>query len=348
MMFRESAIEWQINKQWQRIMEQAVLFSYLFFKGLVKHAIQLFCYLLPASLSAQVNYSWEKTATLDITRKHGSSVCVADSVVYVLGGFDGSSIDRNFYELKGDRLSKLDIKYPGKSFISDIIFYADSTFYVGGGQETNHSHYSEKDFWKYDLRTRKWDRLNKLPFAYQGAPEVHHRPDGTPYVVVARHDGHNIGLPACIYTYSIADDKWTLESICPDKYLLHPRTFVINEELYVFFESFKYANWFSGELMKYNFAAKRWSTLAKFPFSKRLACFAFSDGTNGFVGGGFYDEALDDIYRYDPSKDQWSFANTLENKILMANTWTVGNQHYIGFGLYQPIGLINIWRLRKE
>ena len=314
----------------------------------MRSPLLLFILLLPSALIAQISYSWDKVATLDVDKTQGCSTIVQDSTLFVLGVAKEKDIDKNFYRLQGTDFTRTEVKYPGRGWIINMMFCADSVIYVGGGRHLPSAYYTQQDFWKYNLRSKKWKRLRDLPFFYLGAPQIQQSGNGETYVVISNFVD-KAEVPAThIYHYSKDDDRWRVESMCPDTTLFHPKTFLINEELYVFFENFRYANWFSGQFMKYNFERKRWTSLAKFPFGKRIASFAFSDGANGFVGGGMYDAPLDDVYRYDPNADQWSFAGTLESKLYFSNTWKIRDEHFVGFGVYEADRPVHIWKLRKK
>jgi N-acetylneuraminic acid mutarotase len=269
----------------------------------------------------------------------------------VFGGSTGRSLDRNFYSLEAQGLKRLDLSYPGSGFAQNIMFHVDSALYLGGGVDSMINRSSNTEFWKYDLRQRSWQRLGDLPFSYLGPPEVQQLSDGSTYLIISAYTGTDLPVSTRIYRYSLEDDLWSLESECPDKLLFHAKTFVISDQLYLFFEANRYANQFSGDLMKYDFLTREWKRLEKFPFAPRMATFAFADGQSGFVGGGSFSTPFNDVYTYDPAKNHWSLITTLDRSIFFGNAWTVGNSQFIGFGIQaapeSPRQLF-IWQCRKK
>jgi hypothetical protein len=327
---------------------------------------------------AKDHYIWEKAGQLKGQVLLGNRVAVADSMVYSFGGFDtlraqGAELysRRDGHRELGDlriyadeKLIRDTVHYPGEGFTRNLFFYSRGSLYVGGGHDSGGSTYAFPDFWRYDLKKHTWSRLRDIPFYYARAPYVYPNDSGALILAATlRNDQFKEATPA-LFQYNTYDDTWSLKSQIlkptdlaqtpPDsiiKSTLEPVSFRVDSVIYVLLLN---PCGFSGDcpnsFFKLSLSDGTWTALPPFPGTIKISCFAFSDGTYGYLGGGIgkgpYTSRV--VYRYDPMREEWTRIEDIPNGLRYAQGWNFRGETYLGFGITDEKDRIDFYKLKQK
>ena len=80
----------------------------------------------------------------------------------------------------------------------------------------------------------------------------------------------------------------------------------------------------------------QWTRLANFTGSARLDAVSFVIAGIGYIGTGSLlssSKTLNDIWKYDPLTNQWTFVSYMPNPRYFATAFTINNKAYIGYGI---------------
>ncbi len=329
---------------------------------------------------AKDHYIWEKAGQIKGRVKVGNSVAVGDSVVYSFGGIDTirgqwagwqpfTRDDRHLAQgelsfWSDGKLERDSIHYPGKGFYHNLFFYNNGFLYVGGGHDSGASLYAWPDFWRYDLNQHLWSRLRDIPIYYRHRLYVYPNDSGALILAATlKNELFKEATPALLQ-YNATDDTWSLKSQIlkatdlavtpPEGFIsgaLEPIPFRIENDLYILLLS---TCGFGGDcpnsFFKLSMSDGKWIALPPFPGTIKAHCFAFSDGTYGFVGGGIGAGPFNSrvVYRYDPRREEWSRIEDLPNGLRRAVGWNFRGENYVGFGLTDELDRIVIYKLKEK
>jgi N-acetylneuraminic acid mutarotase len=262
----------------------------------------------------------------------------------------------------GRKLVRDSMAYPGHGFMNNLFFIRDSSMYIGGGFDSGAGHYTYQDFWRYDMCSHEWARLQDLPFYYHHPLSVFAE-DGRIVVLVARLGGEKLqhAVPV-FYEYFPENDTWkTISRELPVTQLAHtsidkaslglyPVSFRIRDEVFVFFQI-----WETGVNSFYKFSLKdaEWTELPPFPGTTKdlISAFAVSDGVYGYIGGGWGRKRVDnskEVFRYDPELQKWEQIKDLPLGVRYAKGWRYKGESYVGFGINDKDLTVIVWKLRQK
>ena len=202
------------------------------------------------------------------------------------------------------------------------------------GSYFNDSSYM-RDWWQYVPATNQWTRLASYPNNYTDRA-TSFRGDGELYVGY----GFSWQYRRDMFRYSIAENRWDSIDVGVGFHGYPARSFGgtgCTCQHRHFMGTGYYGNslnWWA-EFMPEG----RWVARTAVPGRTRtLAASAATDKYIWLCGGMHYGgvntngEVLQDIYRYNPETDQWTFAAVMPQRLLNHVMFTVGNRVYFGLG----------------
>lgn len=234
---------------------------------------------------------------------------------------------------------------PRRGFDLNIFFIKDSFLYVGGGKDSNESRYSERDFWKADLRTGKWTALKELPFIYQGKATMmiaNGRVWGAVPVYGRTSASTIAGMYLTIYKYDDVNDDWQRISYLPLRDDSWPGCFMINGKIYCLPGTYGKYTILGGEESSatnesqchiYDTLTGQWSTAADYPGDATRLGFAIAINGFGYAGGG--GGRLTNsraVYEYDPSLNRWNRIADLPCEARWLSAWAEKGVLFVGYG----------------
>lgn len=86
---------------------------------------------------------------------------------------------------------------------------------------------------------------------------------------------------------------------------------------------------------KFDLASKQWTRLNNFPGSARGSAISFVLNGYGFIGAGNKfgtEKTLNDLWKYNPLTDSWTFCSYIPNSRFGALAFTANSKAYIGYG----------------
>lgn len=323
---------------------------------------------------AKDHYIWEKVGQIKGRRLLGNSIAVVDSVVYSFGGYipidslgfwtTRGMLNQEMNVISDGKLIRDSIQYPGRGFYYNVFFHSGQSLYIGGGRDSGAARYAESDFWRYDLKSRSWSRLQDIPF-YYARPLFIVPNDSGALILAATLKGEDFRESApALLQYNSKNDTWTVKSrilkatdltvVPPEGYIYGHAdlaTFRIENDLYVLLIGARGFGVYSPvSFFKLGMNDGIWTPLPPFPGSTRDFCFAFSDGMYGFVGGGMSYLGTNSrvAYRYDPRREEWTRIEDLPIGLRRSVGWNFKGENFLGFGLADETDRILIYKLKQK
>lgn len=313
------------------------------------------------------SYHWERVMHLKGRVLFTNEIACTDSDMYSFGGFNTVRILHEMNRLEDGHLVTDSISYPGQGFSRNLFFIHDSLLYLGGGHDSNASRYAFNDFWQYNLHTHAWKRLADLPFYYRHSLNAFR--EGTKEIVLVpqlQGDSFRYATPV-FYEYDTENNSWHQiskelnisnlptgggEEIANNGLTL--AAFRIEDNIYVFIQKWCPQSWTCGNsFYKFNIPARTWKELPPFPgntISLGMA-FALSDNRYGYLGGGIdLDKGGNSrlVFRYNPFAEKWERINDMPRGVHWAKGWTFKGDKYVGFGINDKYGTVDVWRLTQK
>ncbi|MFT6850020.1 MAG: N-acetylneuraminic acid mutarotase [Sphingobacteriales bacterium] len=167
------------------------------------------------------------------------------------------------------------------------------------------------DLYEYDPTTDKWKELASCPCLGRRHPAFGITDNGKLYVGLG--DGENASgtfIPGFkdMWEYDIATDTWSQQNDLPGIGRHHPYYFTIENDIYMGFGDNHEAIF--KDFYKFNSVSQSWTKLNDFPGESRVAGAQFVYNGFGFIvdGEGSDHQNLEsgELYKYDPTTDQWT------------------------------------------
>jgi hypothetical protein len=169
--------------------------------------------------------------------------------------------------------------------------------------------------------------------------------DGYGYVAGGRNGSTNL---SDVWRYDPEADSWTQRASMPNGRSFGS-SFSINGKGYVACGHLG-SSGHSNSLWEYDPEADAWSVKTALPSATRYGTFGFVIGDHGYIGGGNTGNAFGpyvaDMWRYDPSNDQWVQMNDLPEPTRYGSTgFAIGDHGYVHSGLEtSQIFVDDLWR----
>lgn len=307
-------------------------------------------------------YEWKRVMNVRPRTLFNNMVATDGTTQWSFGGYNTERVQRVLCRIEGGALINDSIAYPGAGFANNVFFVHDSALYIGGGLDSGKTRFSFEDFWRYDLRAKRWSRLRDLPFYNLHPLSIF--PDSNRIIVLAmalqRPELRNSD-PVC-YSYNPADDRWTVISQQLSRSEIYggadttrtggawAGTFRFGDDLYILLQPWQEID---NSFFRLNLSTGAWSRLKPFPSKERSlsASFAFSDGTFGYMGGGRVRHSggnSREVFRYDPERDAWERIADLPQGVRYAKGWQFRGERYLGFGINDKTETVRIWKLQRK
>ncbi len=151
-----------------------------------------------------------------------------------------------------------------------------------------------------------------------------------------------------MWRYDPINDSWSQVASMPQG-RSHGTSFSINGKGYVLCGHMA-GTFFSNSLWEYDPDSDQWQVRAPLPGNARYSPHGFAIGGFGYVGGGNAGSAtgpyLSDMYKYDPSTDQWTEISGIPDLARYGSTgFAIGGYGYVHGGRISSLDFPNeLWR----
>jgi hypothetical protein len=173
---------------------------------------------------------------------------------------------------------------PGKVSTHTILMDGDSVLYAGGGDSLTCSGYFVKEFWKYNLSSGAWKRLNDLPFYCMASSSF--TINGRNFV---------ISIDRKLWEYKPVTDTWSHISTYPGTGNSEMMIVVCNGKVYI-----GHGRYGDNQIYSYNPQANSWDELLNELPQYRTNPVDFEYGGKIYFGGSLNN----DFWEYDPLLEQ--------------------------------------------
>lgn len=222
----------------------------------------------------------------------------------------------SFKSLRGNWKKVAD--FPGPHRRRIISFVANQNAYIIGGESLEGEEYN--DVWIYDSEADQW--TEKKPFYLQTISTN----NGSAFVI---DDVVYILCSYDMFKYNQIEDSWVRigDGI---SYVRNFMTFALNGKGYA-------VNCYNGAFFEFDPNTELWTNKDNYP-GESYKGVALANDTHGYVGFGFEinsDSYVNELYKYDPTKDVWqrsySFLELGASRIGLAS-FTAKDKLYVGLG----------------
>ena len=158
---------------------------------------------------------------------------------------------------------------------------------------------SDKQFFRYDTETEKWEQLSDFP----GTPRngaVSFSINGKGYIGLGYSS--QVGLLKDWWVYDPERDLWNQSADFPGEARQQALTFVIENNAYVGLG--KYSNK-AQDFWKFNSLTNTWTRISDFEGEWDYGTFSFSIGSKGYVGESS-PVVTSFLWEYEPATDEWT------------------------------------------
>lgn len=224
--------------------------------------------------------------------------------------------------------------FPGLLRVDAADFVIGNKAYLGTGW-CDSTYTGSNDFWEYDAQTDVWTQKASFP-GTQRTGAVGFAIGNKGYIATGIYDVNWTSSFNDIWEYDPTFDSWTQKTSMPAAPRDGAVAFVINNIAYIGCGKNGIAST-SNDFWAYNPATDTWQQKASFPNPAiRHDAFAFSIGSNGYVGGGW---DFIDFYEYNSINDTWTQKNNLlnyPNEAAGVTGFSHANTGYIIGGYWSP------------
>lgn len=186
--------------------------------------------------------------------------------------------------------------FPEGGFYQGVSFSNFEKGFCGLGKNGDYN----LSFYAYDPFTKNWSKMSNF-IGVGRVNSVSFTIDNVAYVGGGFNE--NIGVLSDFYAYDMEDNSWAKIAPLPVA-LQYASAFSIGGNGYVG-TGLNTENESTKQFFKYESSTNSWSSITDFEGEPRYAGVGFSDGENGYVGGGISD-FYKDIWQYSPITDSWS------------------------------------------
>lgn len=306
------------------------------------------CFILSSLFVLMANMTfgiWSPKSTIPSSQGRTASMSfVLKDRIYVVGGYNSSSTPMNQnwqYNPINDSWTQK-ASYPLSSIVSGNTFVINDLGYVVTGKASTGN---TTKVYAYEPNLNLWFPKNDFSgFArYTGSSfEI----NGVGYFGC----GYN-PLTNDIWSYDSNTDSWTQVSSLPSSARQSAVSFSLNGKGYLGLGSLTNHPQYTSltDFWEYKPTFNSWTQKASYPGAGRWACTVYTVGNEGYVGCGIsytlnvgpYTH-YDDIWKYDPQSDSWSFSNTFPSARSATVTAVVNGVVYSGFG-QNSTGILSDW-----
>lgn len=302
-------------------------------------AVYIICCLLWAGCQEQPQMEVKLHECAPMPSPRASATCfVAGNEAYIFGGRDRQDNLRHDlwkYNTATDTWDSIG-EAPMIGRVNPSSCVKDGKVYIGLGFNGKHGRDSSylKDWWEYTPATNAWKKLADYP--------NHYTDDATSFT---GEDALYVGYGFCwnyrrdMFRYTIATDTWDSIDVEAGFMDFPTRSFggtgcTCDRRHFMGTGYYRYSlNWW-GE-----FDGHHWHERASVPGRARTLAASAATEKYIYVSGGVHyggvnttGEVLNDIRRYDPQQDGWTYVAVMNEGLMNHVCFAVGKHVYIGLG----------------
>ncbi len=227
--------------------------------------------------------------------------------------------------------------YPWKKMKDFNGGYNGITGFSVGGKAFIGLGYGHTELWEYDPATEYFVRKRDFPHGLDVEPKCF-TSGNKGYAIISNGSNNYPGISTIteLWEYDPDLDRWTRKADFPGLNRSAATAFSIGSKGYFAAGHYvdPYGYWYYlKDMWEYDPSTDKWTRKKDFPGSDRQLAYAFSIGTNGYMGIGATGWPQMSMYKYDAISDTWTGIGDYPGTgFIYINGFVLNNKGYLGMG----------------